>query len=165
MIFAFAQRSVPSMDESPQHSDRSDANAGGVWLGVGVRVPEDALRFSFTTASGPGGQNVNRRSTRVTLRIAITDIPINTAAQARLRKLAGPARMTGDDLLITDGRRRSQRDNKQSCVDRLAALVRQALPEPKARRATKPSRRAQARRLDAKTKHGEKKRRRTRDSW
>ena len=153
------------MDGPAPTSPGYDDGAATVWLANGVSVAADDLRFSYTTASGPGWQNVNRRSTRVSLRVAIDAIPLHPRAKARLRELAGPARLVAGDLIITDGRRRSQRDNKRSCVDRLGALVRAAMPEPKVRRPTKPSRRAKARRMDEKTKHGQKKRRRRGDDW
>ncbi|MAY74203.1 MAG: aminoacyl-tRNA hydrolase [Phycisphaerae bacterium] len=145
--------------------DRPDHEDNRITLAPGVSVSADDLQFAFSAGSGPGGQNVNRRSTRVTLRVDVNAIPLRDDARERLRKLAGPGRMAGDELLINDGRRRSQRDNKQSCIDRLASLVRIAVQPPTPRKPTKPSRGAKARRLEAKRQHGEKKQRRRQDDW
>lgn len=121
-----------------------------VEIAPGVRVHEGVLAFSFTTSSGPGGQNVNKRATRAELRVNIADIPIHGAARARLAAAAG-WRVTPAGVLILDsGEHRSQLQNKNECLERLRELVRRAVVEPKVRRKTKPSKGSRERRLASK---------------
>ncbi|MEM7622978.1 MAG: alternative ribosome rescue aminoacyl-tRNA hydrolase ArfB, partial [Planctomycetota bacterium] len=110
----------------------------------------DALDYSFSRADGPGGQNVNKRSTRAQLRVSIRSIIFDERAKLRLRRSAGSLLVGDDELLITSAEHRSQRMNAKACFERLAALVRAACVEPKVRKKTKPSRASTAKRLDAK---------------
>lgn len=160
-------------DEQPQHGP------DGVPIAPGIRVPAAALRFTFSRASGPGGQNVNKVSTRAELRIDIESIPMPGRARARLRRIAGsrivgaqtfteetPDGRTrditrGGELIIASGEHRSQLQNKSECMDRLRELLIEALHEPKPRRATRPSRGSIERRITEKKQRGEAKRRRS----
>ena len=124
-------------------------------------MAESALRFRQSPSSGPGGQHVNRRHTRAELRVAILDIRMPVRARKRLRDLAGE-RMTADGVLIlVCEKTRSARRNQEDAMERLKELVRQAMVEPKRRIPTKPSRRSNERRLEAKRRTGERKRRRS----
>ena len=119
------------------------------------------LEFSFVASAGPGGQNVNKRATKAQLRVRLADLPLTHAQQGRLARLAGSLLTASGDLLIIADDRRSQGQNKSACVDRLSALVKQALVAPKVRRPTKPSRGSKERRLQEKKVRGQIKRRRT----
>lgn len=130
----------------------------GIRLAPGVRVRDEDLSIVFVRSSGPGGQNVNKRSTKAQLRIALSAIPINEHAMKRLRRLAGNAITSGDELIIERDETRSQSRNRRACIDRLCDLVARAVIEPKLRRATKPSKGSVRRRLDSKTRRGEVKR-------
>lgn len=131
----------------------------GVSLGPRVHVPEGVLRFTYASASGPGGQNVNKRLTKAVLRVRVEEIPMSAAARARLRALGG-AWLTGDEseLVIASDEHRSQSRNRESCVERLRALVVRALVPPRKRVATRPSRSSVERRLESKRREGERKR-------
>jgi len=121
-------------------------------------VHRSDLHFSFSRSSGPGGQNVNKLSTRAELRILILKIVgLDDHAAQRLRVMAG-RRLTQDDeiALVADGSR-SQLDNKAETIKRFTELVLQAMVRPKTRRKTKPSRGAKERRLSGKKREGEKK--------
>lgn len=149
-------------DQTP--SDPGDAGPpGGVPIAPGVVVPESALRFSFSRSSGPGGQNVNKRSTQAELRIALDDIPIANHAKGRLRRLLG-SRLVGEEgaeeILLTSAEERSQHQNRQACLDRLRDLLVRAMAKPKPRVPTRPTKGAQKRRRQAREQHREKKRRR-----
>jgi len=133
---------------------------GRIRLGPGVFIHESDLQFSATRASGPGGQNVNKRSTRVEMRIAIDAIPLDPGARRRLIKLAGSQVIGGEELLIASQDERSQKRNKDDCLQKLRELVVKALVRPKPRIRTKPGRGAIERRLTEKKQHAEKKRRR-----
>lgn len=135
-------------------------NPGKTRLAPGVFVQDTDLSFAASRSSGPGGQNVNKRNTRVELRLQVQAIPLHPAASRRLRKLAGPWLVGDDELLIVSQDERSQKRNKEACLSKLRELVIKALVKPKPRIRTKPGRGAIERRLREKREHAEKKKRR-----
>lgn len=149
----------PPANEPPKPGRDQDA-PGRIRLGPGVFVHESDLTFAATRSSGPGGQNVNKRSTRVELRIRIDAIPLDSAARRRLIKFATSHVVGDDELLIASQDERSQKRNKDACLRKLSELVIKALVKPKPRIRTKPGRGAIERRLREKREHAEKKRRR-----
>ncbi len=132
----------------------------GVALAPGVRVPAAALQFAFVRASGPGGQNVNKRATKCQLRVRLDDLPLKPAARDRLVAIAGAALTESGEVLIQDDSTRSAARNRDACMDRLRELVARSLVVPKKRRPTKPGRGAVQRRIDEKKRRGEAKQRR-----
>lgn len=132
----------------------------GVQIAGRVVVAKSALRFTFVPSPGPGGQNVNKRATKAQLRVSVAELNLPAGAAKRLEDLAGPSRMAGDELVITSDEHRSQKRNRDACLDRLRELVARALVRPKTRKPTKPSRGAVQRRIDEKKQRGETKRRR-----
>lgn len=117
--------------------------------------PENELTEKFVLTGGPGGQHVNRTESGVQLRY---DVPasafLDDAVKARLLKLAG-SRADSAGVITIDARRfRSQHRNRQDARDRLARLIEQAHRAPRKRIATKPSRAAKQKRLDAKRRRG-----------
>jgi len=147
-------------EKNPDHDGHDPNQPGGIRLGVGVSVQESALEFSFSSSSGPGGQNVNRRSTKVRLRVGLDDLPLRPAATRRLRTIAASQITDAGDLVLTCDNSRSQRANKEECINRLRELVARAMVAPKPRRATKPSRGSVERRLKAKRVQSDRKSRR-----
>ena len=123
--------------------------APGVWVRAG------ALQYTYVQSSGPGGQNVNKRSTKAQLRVALSELGLREDTEARLRTIAGH-RLTGDDdLLISSDEHRSQRRNRDACTDLLRAILIEATKRPKKRKPTKPSRGAVERRIEAKKQRGQ----------
>jgi ribosome-associated protein len=122
-------------------------------------IPRAELVFRATRSGGPGGQHVNTSSTRVELAWDVGGSPSLTDEQrARLlEKLANRINAEGV-LLIAASEHRSQHQNREAAVDRFAALVRQALVVPKARRKTRPPRAAKEARLQAKKRRSATKR-------
>ncbi len=139
------------------------APSGEVRLAVGVSVPESALEFTFSSSSGPGGQNVNRRSTKARLRVALADLDLRPAAERRLRTIAGAQLTEEDEIVISCDTSRSQRANRDECLDRLKELIARSMVAPKPRKKTRPSRGAVERRLKAKRIRSERKSRRKKD--
>ena len=130
-----------------------------------VRIPAHEVELSYARSGGPGGQHVNKTSSKVLLRWS----PKASAAlrdddRARiLEKLA--ARLTDDgELLVTSERHREQSRNVDDAVERLVTILREALQRPRKRRKTRPTAASKRRRLDAKRRRGETKRRRRRPS-
>ena len=131
---------------------------GALELGPGVWVDSGAVRFAFSRSSGPGGQAVNKLSTKAELRVAVESIVgLSPQALARLRTLAGQRLTQGDELVLVASTSRSQLDNKRACMERLRALVAEAIDVPKPRKATKPSRGSVERRLTDKRRASGKK--------
>ena len=126
-----------------------------------IRIDERELEYDFIRSTGPGGQNVNKVATAVQLRFNVGASPsIPMEVRQRLYRLAG-RRISSDGILIIEARQyRSQERNRQAAQARLVRLIRQAAEPIKLRRKTRPNRAAIARRLEAKRKRGELKRRR-----
>jgi ribosome-associated protein len=129
-----------------------------------IRIPAAELRWRFSRSSGPGGQGVNTTDSRVELlwdAAASPSLPDHLRERA-LERLA--PRATAGVVSVTASQFRSQRRNREAARARLAALIRAAVtPPPAARRATRPSRAAQRRRLEAKHRRGQTKRLRRTD--
>lgn len=148
--------SQPSKAKEPVSSDRGGPNTpldDGIELADGVFLPTSALRFTFTRSSGPGGQNVNKRSTKARLCVSLDDLRgvMPAPAVARLVRLAGPARMNSEEeLSLSEESSRSQVTNRRICVEKLSAMVTSAMKPPRIRRKTKPTRASKRRRIETK---------------
>ena len=130
-----------------------------------VWVEENAIRMHAVRASGPGGQNVNKVSSKVELRVDLNGI-VGLSPEQRRRLNASVASRLDDEgrLVVVSQLTRSQVLNLKDAREKVQALVEAALTAPRRRIPTKPSRASKARRLDSKRRLSEKKEgRRTRD--
>ena len=127
-------------------------------------IPLADLRFKFNRSSGPGGQNVNKLNTRAELQYNFAQSAVLSALQRQRIAEKLSARLNSKGLLIVNSERfRTQGRNREDCLDKLSALLAEAIkPPPPKRRKTKPGRAARARRLDGKKRHSEKKKSRRR---
>lgn len=151
---------------SDEHSEVSRGDGGSLELAPGLRVHESEVTFSASRSGGPGGQNVNKVSTRMELRLSMSVLEgpgrLSQAAMERLRRLASGRITKDDEMILTSGRFRSQSRNRQACLEVLRELIVQARVAPKARRPTRPGRAAVQRRLREKKARSETKQRRRR---
>jgi ribosome-associated protein len=113
-----------------------------------IQIPDDELEWSFARSGGPGGQNVNKVSSKANLRWHLAqNTTLPPEAKARLIGQQRRRITTEGDLLIVSQRYRDQERNRQDCLDRLREMVLAALEAPKRRKATKPTRGSRRRRL------------------
>jgi ribosome-associated protein len=126
-----------------------------------VAIADEELAFTTSRSGGPGGQNVNKLETRVTLRFDLAGSPSLTEEQkARLRERLA-TRITRDGVFhVTSQKHRTQGANRDAAAERFVELLREALREEVPRRKTKIPRAAKKRRLEGKRRHGERKRER-----
>ena len=128
----------------------------GPGLPHGLVIPGTELDERFSRSSGPGGQGVNTTDSRVEVELDVATCPSLTEAQ-RQRALARlRSRLVEGRLVVVASEHRSQRRNRVAARDRLGALLREALaPPPPPRRATRPTRGSQERRLGAKRRRAQ----------
>ena len=116
---------------------------------------DDEIEFNNIRAQGAGGQNVNKVSNAVHLRYDITASSLPEAVKARLLRL-GDQRISGDGVVVIKAQdHRSLERNRADAVQRLRELIEVAAHVPKARRATKPTKGSQRRRVEGKVQRGQ----------
>ena len=122
----------------------------------GILLDEQELSFITARSSGPGGQSVNKLSTKVTVNFDVLSSP-NLDEQQREKILTRLAnRISKEGILsVVCQESRSQLDNKHEAVKRLVELLRGALTEKTKRIKTKAPKSAAHKRLDKKKRHGE----------
>ncbi len=118
-------------------------------------IPDEEFEFRVSRASGPGGQHVNKTSTRVEVIFDVSASTALTEAQRALvqQKLANRINKEGKLVVASEGSR-SQLRNRQEAASRLRELIEQALERPKTRRKSRMPRAVKRKRLDSKKRRG-----------
>lgn len=116
-------------------------------------IPEAELSFTFSRSSGPGGQHVNKTSTRVTLRFDIESSPSLSGEEKDLLKERLATRIDKRGILrLAAQKHRSQAANRKEAIERFGRLIRSALKTTRPRKPTRASKAARERRLREKTR-------------
>lgn len=126
-------------------------------LGNGILVPAEILRASTSRSGGPGGQNVNKVETRVTIEVEVSALPLPEEKKALIRQRLGSRINKEGVLRVTSQATRTQSTNRDRALARMEELLRDALVEEKPRRKTRVPKGVKEKRLDEKKKLGEKK--------
>ncbi len=128
-----------------------------------IVIPADALAWQFARSAGPGGQHVNRTSSKAVVRFSVRNSShLPAEVRARLEEQQRSRLTAEGDLLIASQRFRDQPRNVADCLAKLSAIIERAAVRPTVRRKTKIPRAAVARRLATKRHRSETKRGRSR---
>jgi ribosome-associated protein len=121
-----------------------------------IAIPESEFELTYVRSSGPGGQNVNKVSSKCQLRWNLLRSP-SIPAHLKERVLAKLAsRLTSEgELLITSDSYRDQGRNREECLVKLKTLLVEALHVPKKRKPTRATKSSQRKRVDSKRKRSE----------
>ena len=123
-----------------------------------MHIPPEKLDFAFVRSSGPGGQNVNKVSSKAQLRWNPGKSGLLSPEVLRRLETLYPAHFTKDgDLLISSQKTRDQLKNREDCLEKLQGMIYQAGKIPKPRIPTKRTKSSIRRRLENKEKNSQKK--------
>jgi ribosome-associated protein len=122
---------------------------------VSATIDPGDVTFSAIRAQGPGGQNVNKVSCAVHARFDVGASSLPAAIKERLLAMSDQRITQAGVVVLKAQQSRSLEQNKEDALRRLQELVDSVAVLPAARRATKPTRGSQRRRLDAKTRSGQ----------
>lgn len=131
-------------------------------INSGLGISEHELSFSFERSPGPGGQNVNKVNTRVTLHFDVGRSTSLSHSQKSVVKKSLGSRISQDGVLrIVSSKERTQLANRRAAVNRFISLMSEALEPPKPRKKTLPPPSADRKRVENKSRRSEVKRTRT----
>lgn len=127
-----------------------------------ISIPEREISFTTSRSGGPGGQNVNKVNTRITLWFNVDHSEsLSEDQKLRIRKHLATRINKNGDLWIVSRQHRTQLANREAAVQRFAELLRGALKLVRPRKKTKPSAAAKKHRLENKRKQSHRKKDRT----
>ncbi len=124
-----------------------------------IAIPEEEIRFEYSRSGGPGGQNVNKVSSKATLRWRPAESPsLREPDRSRILAVLAKKLTVEGELLISSSKTRDQGRNVDDCLDRLRQLLLAAATPPRPRRATRPTLASERRRVESKVRRSETKR-------
>jgi ribosome-associated protein len=128
-----------------------------------LEIDDGELTFTASRSAGPGGQNVNKVNTRITLRFDLEATEaLSEEEKERIRERLATRISKAGVLSVSAQRERTQAANRKAATERFAELLQDALDESPERRPTKVPRRSKRRRLENKRRRGQLKRERSR---
>ena len=126
-------------------------------------IPSRELKWRFSRSSGPGGQKVNKTNTRVEIIFNIEESKVLNDYQKKVLTKKLKTKLVNNCICLAVQEERNQLLNRQIAIKRISSVIRNSLKNSsKVRKATKPSKASQNRRLDSKKKRGELKKNRQR---
>ena len=126
-------------------------------------IPSRELKWRFSRSSGPGGQKVNKTNTRVEIIFNIKESKVLNDYQKKVLTKKLKTKLVNNCICLAVQEERNQLLNRQIAIIRISSIIRNSLKNSsKIRKATKPSKASQNRRLDSKKKRGELKKNRQR---
>ena len=121
-----------------------------------LEIPVNEIQWRFSRSSGAGGQNVNKTDSRVEIVFNVSESKTLTPYQKHMISIQDEVKLSNGSICIAVQDKRTQYQNKQLALSRLASILRELLkPPPKKRRETKPTRSSQRKRVKSKKKRGE----------
>jgi ribosome-associated protein len=121
-----------------------------------LRIPEAELRLSFARSSGPGGQNVNKVSSKAILHFAVATTPsLPPDVRQRFMERYQSRLTNAGEVVIHSEEYRDQPRNIEACYTKLREMILPVLRPPKKRRATRPTKGSKVRRLNAKKRRSD----------
>lgn len=137
--------------------------SSGIRVNQRLIIPHNEITIRATRSSGPGGQHVNKTSSRIELVWNLSTSEVLTHEdRTRLLTALASKLTTDNELRIVVSDTRSQYKNRAIAEERFAELIKKALVVPRIRKPTQPSRRQKQARLEEKARISEKKRQRQR---
>jgi len=123
-------------------------------IAANASIPDNEIVFSAIRAQGAGGQNVNKVSSAIHLRFDIKASSLPEFYKQRLLRLHDH-RLTKEGVIVIKAQQyRTQEKNREDALERLRKMIKSVAVLPKVRRATKPTRGSQQKRMDSKAKRG-----------